>query len=537
MSGLSKDRGLEVSAVGLSQAEADKLYKRIITGDIGTPGQIGFGVGCCPPARLPDGMTGMSGYAEPGHANYGNYQYSDGSVMVYVPAFWCKIGTGSNGMNVNDIHVKPYGAYSSELLANADGYFLPLAFVDGGSVQPGFFVDKYKCSKQASGSGFIASSIPAALPISTSSAHNPISDLTACSANVYYEAINAAHARDGQAGAINSDSIFFCNARAMWAALALLSMAHAQAATSTAACAWYDSAGLKNYPKGCNNNALGDTDDAKIAYDSDGYDKCGKTGSGRPFAKTTHNGQHCGVADLNGLMFEINIGVTCIASSVSISSATKAYPCKITAVGHGCASGDYVMITGITGMTQINDKIFTISAIDEDNFTLDGVDSTAFAAYKAGGTVTSGKFYRKKDSVCYRDITAGNSESTDHWGAVGVAAMMDEFDMVFKTDYPNNGFSQRMGSGANQVLSAAVDGNAAVLTSLGMPQDADGIAASGSNLFGSDAFYQYICNELCLRSGGYWTHYAYAGVWYSSWGHTRSRSDASVGFRCACYPV
>ena len=106
-----------------------------------------------------------------------------------------------------------------------------------------------------------------------------------------------------------------------------------------------------------------------------------------------------GVADLNGLMFEINIGVTCIASSVSISSATKAYPCQITAVGHGCASGDYVMITGITGMTQINDKIFTISAIDEDNFTLDGVDSTAFAAYTAGGTVTSGKFYRKKDHV------------------------------------------------------------------------------------------------------------------------------------------
>ena len=45
-----------------------------------------------------------------------------------------------------------------------------------------------------------------------------------------------------------------------------------------------------------------------MSYVSDGYSNCGKTGSGTPFAKTTHNGQNCGVADVNGLMWEVNTG-------------------------------------------------------------------------------------------------------------------------------------------------------------------------------------------------------------------------------------
>jgi hypothetical protein len=35
------------------------------------------------------------------------------------------------------------------------------------------------------------------------------------------------------------------------------------------------------------------------------YAGCGKTGSANFFSKTTHNGQNCGVADLNGLVWEI----------------------------------------------------------------------------------------------------------------------------------------------------------------------------------------------------------------------------------------
>ncbi|MBV5344838.1 MAG: hypothetical protein JZU63_04565, partial [Rhodoferax sp.] len=73
---------------------------------------------------------------------------------------------------------------------------------------------------------------------------------------------------------------------------------------------WY-SATSTNYPKGCNNNALGDANDATIAYTSDGTTGVtGKTGSANFFSKTTHNGMNSGVADLNGLLWETTIGLT-----------------------------------------------------------------------------------------------------------------------------------------------------------------------------------------------------------------------------------
>ncbi|MDD3088183.1 MAG: hypothetical protein PHP89_06435, partial [Candidatus Omnitrophica bacterium] len=58
---------------------------------IGVPGQIGFGVGICPPANLPPGMVGMPGYDQLGSDNYGNYVFSDGSIMIWVPRFYYRV--------------------------------------------------------------------------------------------------------------------------------------------------------------------------------------------------------------------------------------------------------------------------------------------------------------------------------------------------------------------------------------------------------------------------------------------------------------
>src|SRR6185369_1916958 len=104
--------------------------------------------------------------------------------------------------------------------------------------------------------------------------------------------------------------MFFCSTRFIRSALALLANAHASASAGTAYNAWY-SAGSTNFPKGCNNNALGDANDGTIAYTDDGTGtNCGKTGSANFFAKTTHNGQACGVADLNGVVWTAEPGLT-----------------------------------------------------------------------------------------------------------------------------------------------------------------------------------------------------------------------------------
>lgn len=301
---------------------------------IGTPGQLGFGVGIAP--EIPTGFAAMTGTNDPASANYGNYQFSDGSVMVYIPAFFYKYGTGSNGLAVNVVDVKPYGFFTDVATANAQGYALHRAFYNGGAIRPGVFVDKYQCSNN----GGIASSIRNGNPLSSAAAHNPFSGLTGAPSNIYADAINAAKTRGTR---------FFCNTQFISAALALLANAHASASTNTTYCAWY-MAGA-NFPKGCNNNALGDTNDASIAYVSDGYSNCGKTGSANFPAKVAHNGQLSGVMDLNGNMWEIRLGLT--------SNGTNYFLLKTSTDVSTITSGNTLATDawGATGLAAMYDNI------------------------------------------------------------------------------------------------------------------------------------------------------------------------------------
>jgi hypothetical protein len=233
--------------------------------------------------------------------NYGNYQYSDGSVMVYVPAFYYKYGTGANALALNVCSVVRFNTYADVATANAAGYALHRAFYNGGSVRPGFFVDKYLVSKNGS----------IAQPQKRHCAHqrhpgrpDRLAVQRIGRRPMLFTAPLAWPARGVQRFPQNA---------VQNAALALLSWPTAvlPAAPPTAP-------GIQRWqhqlPKGNNNNALGDANDATIAYTWDGnatYAGCGKTGSANFFAKTTHNGQNCGVADLNGLVWEISpIGLT-----------------------------------------------------------------------------------------------------------------------------------------------------------------------------------------------------------------------------------
>lgn len=507
------------------------------TYDIGTAGAQGFGLAPFP-GSPPSGFSSLTGTTDPSSDNYANYQYSDGSIMVRIPKFYYKV------TSPNSIDIKGTATYASTSAANSAGYALHRAFIDGGSERDYFLIDKYKVSKNAKGSGWIASSIQNGLPISTGSAHNPIADLTASGGtNAHYLAIDCAHARDGVDGAVNASSIFHVASRFQYGALALLSLAHGQASSATTYNAWY-SASTTNFPKGCNNNSRADANDTSVIWESDGYSSACKTGSagygggaGNVFAKSTHNGQNSGVADLNGGMWEISLGITSTSGTASITAATQANPCQITASSHGLSTGSYVQITSVGGMTQINDKMFTVTVVDSSNFTLDGVDSSAFGAYTSGGTARRASFYVAKQATAMKSFTSGTSGATDHWGSTGISAMMDSITPAFETAYSGNTFGQRMGSGTNQVISGDTSGSAWLLAGLGFPSSSAGIDTSGTSTFGQDYFYQYMADALCLLSGGYWVDYSGAGVWASNWGAARTSSGSSVGFRAACYPV
>ena len=271
----------------------------VTVNNIGVQGASMFGVGITD--NLPLGMSEMTGTRTVGHENYGNYQHSDGSIMCWIPQFYYRWGHTSSPRatkhGLNSLDVKSKHDFVDVTAANAAGYAVHRAFYDDSKLKEGFFVDKYQASNNAG----IASSIKNGIPLSSASDNAPFSGLNGTPANTYAGAIDAVRTRG---------AAFFVTTLFVQKALSLLSMAHAQAATSIDSCAWYDATGVANYPKGCNNDALGDVNDATVKYTAKGYLKAGKTGSALPFAKTTHNGQSNGVADLNGNMYEICLGVT-----------------------------------------------------------------------------------------------------------------------------------------------------------------------------------------------------------------------------------
>ena len=289
--------------------------KSTFGGLIGTQGGQGFGVGEYPHS-LPSWITAMSGTSDPASANYGNYQGADGSVMVFVPKFFYRIGHTSSPRyatyGLNAVDIVGIETFASEAAANAAGYALHRAFIDGGSVKSGFFVDKYLASKNGSTS---CRSVKDNIPISLNSSagytnsNGMVTSEGTCT-GILADAVLLSRSRG--VGTFNVASIF------MYDALATLSLAHGQASTSATHCAWYDA--TNNFPKGCNNGSLADANDSSVTFvtaGDSGMTAKPKTGSGSPFAKTTHNGQACGVADLNGPMWQAMPGVTNAGTSAT----------------------------------------------------------------------------------------------------------------------------------------------------------------------------------------------------------------------------
>ena len=75
----------------------------------------------------------------------------------------------------------------------------------------------------------------------------------------------------------------------------------------------------------------------------------------------------------------------------TISGATAANPCVVTASSHGFSNGDEVFISSVVGMTEINNKHFKVADKTTNTFELQNmlsvdVNSSAFTAYSSGGT-------------------------------------------------------------------------------------------------------------------------------------------------------
>jgi len=68
-----------------------------------------------------------------------------------------------------------------------------------------------------------------------------------------------------------------------------------------------------------------------------------------------------------------------------ISAITNASPAQVTSYGHGLQTGAMLILRDIGGIESLNNKTFSITVVDADNFTLDGTNTISDPLYTYGG--------------------------------------------------------------------------------------------------------------------------------------------------------
>jgi Flp pilus assembly protein TadG len=91
----------------------------------------------------------------------------------------------------------------------------------------------------------------------------------------------------------------------------------------------------------------------------------------------------------------------------SITGATRASPVVVTAAAHGFANAQTVYIKGVSGMSQINNKQFTVAGAATDTFALSGINGASYGAY--GGSGTAGRLCTTPGCEYYKFTSATGS--------------------------------------------------------------------------------------------------------------------------------
>lgn len=77
---------------------------------------------------------------------------------------------------------------------------------------------------------------------------------------------------------------------------------------------------------------------------------------------------------------------TALASAKTITGISKASEAVVTGT-HDYAIGDLIVITGVLGMTEINDKVVRVKSVSTTvSFVCEGINSTNWTTYVSGGT-------------------------------------------------------------------------------------------------------------------------------------------------------
>lgn len=92
------------------------------------------------------------------------------------------------------------------------------------------------------------------------------------------------------------------------------------------------------------------------------------------------------------------------SSTKTVTGISRDNPAVVDATAHGFANGDRVVIAGVGGMGQVNNREFTVANQHADWFELSGVNSIGYDAYTMGGMVS--KIYEIVSPYVEADLNA-----------------------------------------------------------------------------------------------------------------------------------
>lgn len=125
--------------------------------------------------------------------------------------------------------------------------------------------------------------------------------------------------------------------------------------------------------------------------------------------------------------------------NVTAGGVTQGLPALVNLTAHGYEDGNWVRITGVVGMTQLNNREFVVGDVTANTFKLyypggASVDSTVFGAYVSGGVVE--RVYEidtEYDEADVRDIKY--TQSADVVRLVHPDYPINKLSRIFDTDW------------------------------------------------------------------------------------------------------
>lgn len=103
-----------------------------------------------------------------------------------------------------------------------------------------------------------------------------------------------------------------------------------------------------------------------------------------------------------------------LGAALAVSAVAKANPGVATSTAHGLSNGDFVLLQNVQGMLQINNRIFRVTSVSANSFTLDGdgADTTLYDTFISGNAykITFGTNFSTLLDI---SVTGGEFATTD----------------------------------------------------------------------------------------------------------------------------